>query len=293
MNLFYRYDYFLIWGNGIQYDSQIIDIISENPKLEIVKIIKYTPPNGIEEFVKKIYSFDYAPFEHLREKTRYLMTTQCLVEILFVKNYDPDEEWRGTGDFRHLESITIREIKNYIRDLFNERKDDRRTENHVIHASDNEAQTEYLLKMLGYSGIEVLYNQMSSFDIPSHISLSNSFRIKKVRIDSLFVTVNTSEGKKILPLNESIHYKAVKNDDYKDYEQYICTYRGTLLRDYYSVKKFKNLAKFLTYENYISGGKYVVVEKYNDGFIIVDGFHRAAVLANNARCKELLVLEIK
>ena len=292
MNLFYRYDYFLIWGNGIQYDSQIIDIIAESPNLEIIKIVKYIPTNGIEEFVKQIYSFDYAPFEHLREKTRYLMTTECLVEIIFVKNYAPDEEWRGTGAFRHIESVTIREIKNHIRDLFNERKDDRRTENHVIHASDNEAQTEYLLKLIGYSGIDALDNQKSCFAIPSHIKFSGKCRIKKVRIVSLFVTVNASEGKKIIPLKESIHFMAVKDGDYKDYERYINAYRGTLLRDYYSVRKFRNLAESLTYENYISGGKYVVVKKYNDGFIIMDGFHRAAVLANNIDCDEILVLEI-
>ena len=64
-------DYFLIWGHGLQYSKEIIDYIRSIPEFEIQLIKKYRP-RSISRLIKKIYSYDYAPYFHLKAKTKYL-----------------------------------------------------------------------------------------------------------------------------------------------------------------------------------------------------------------------------
>jgi hypothetical protein len=146
----HRYDYFLIWGNGLRYKNQIIDEIRKDNNFQIVKILHHKPKT-IKKLVQAIYSYDYAPFWHLKSKTEYLLKTTPEVEFIFVKNIDPREDYVGEGDFRHVESQTVKHLKETIRDKYNERKDDRRTEEHVVHASDNQEQTDYILRYLGFN----------------------------------------------------------------------------------------------------------------------------------------------
>ena len=64
------YGYFLIWGHGLQYQKEILGIIKKQNFLTI-KRISYYEPKDIKHFVKIIYSYDYAPFWHLKAKTKY------------------------------------------------------------------------------------------------------------------------------------------------------------------------------------------------------------------------------
>ena len=145
-----RYDYFLIWGNGLKYRDQIINEIRKDSNFQIIKILHHKPKN-IKELVQAIYSYDYAPFCHLKSKTEYLLKTAPEVDFIFVKNIDPREDYVGEGEFRHIESQNVKLLKERIRDNYNKRKDDRRTEEHVIHASDNQDQTDYILRYLGFN----------------------------------------------------------------------------------------------------------------------------------------------
>ena len=52
-----RYGYFLIWGNGIKYKKEIIEIIRKEKYINIIRIQNYKPKN-IKKFVKDIYSYD-------------------------------------------------------------------------------------------------------------------------------------------------------------------------------------------------------------------------------------------
>ena len=56
-----RYDYFLIWGNGLKFKTQIINEIRADNNFQIVKILHHKP-KSIKKLVRAIYSYDYAPF---------------------------------------------------------------------------------------------------------------------------------------------------------------------------------------------------------------------------------------
>ena len=278
MNLNYRYDYFLIWGNGLSYKDDIIDIVSSVSAFEIVMMVLYKPHWGIRHFVRQIYNFDYAPYEHLKDKVRYLLKTKNEVFIIFVRNHDVREEWTGEGEYFHLESASVREVKNAIRDRYNERKSDRRTENHVIHGSDNEAQTEYLLKIIGVNVGTKLFEKRMVNNLPYHLPDTGRYRVVKIETGKLFASVLMEEGVTVLPLSKTPQYRGL-TEGMDVYANYLRTYQGTLLRDYYSVKKYEELRASLTDTSYLEAGCFVTVKKIKSGYLILDGVHRASVLA--------------
>ena len=65
-----RYAYFLIWGNGLQYKKEIINLLRNAEFIEILRIMKYRP-KSVDHLVNAIYSYDYAPIQHLKGKTQY------------------------------------------------------------------------------------------------------------------------------------------------------------------------------------------------------------------------------
>lgn len=291
----YRYDHILIWGNGLEYKTQIINETRNHPDFEIIKIYNYKPKN-IKKFVKAVYSFDYAPFHHLKDKTKYLLTTKAEVVFIFFKNNNPNEDYLDDGDFRHIESLTLKKFKDELRNRFNERKDDIRTENHVIHASDNQKQTDYILKYLGFKdGIDHLSNKPSiCIKASYHFSKIKKFTIKMVDIKDIYCSIAKSEGNSvklsICPIQESPHYKTLMNQD-KSYAEYLNNYQGTFLQDNYTEDIFLNLSKTI---NYLKGdhySDYIFVSKSKDNkYIIMDGLHRAAILKYNCINKVIVAV---
>ena len=112
-----RYDYFLIWGNGMLYKEEILDIIRSKEFLKILRIMDYRP-KSIARFIRTVYSYDYAPFQHLKAKTRYLLKTDPDVTLILVRNESPREIYRGQGAFRHIECERIKSMKQEIRNRF-------------------------------------------------------------------------------------------------------------------------------------------------------------------------------
>lgn len=145
-----RYDYFLIWGHGLPYLEQILQMIQGDATLKIIDVRRFRPRN-LPRFVNEIYSCDYAPREHLKAKTEYLMTLPVNdVVVIFVLNTGVQEVMRGEGAFRHPECDRIKRLKDAIRNRFNPRIDGKRSEWHVVHASDSEAQTSRLYRYLQF-----------------------------------------------------------------------------------------------------------------------------------------------
>jgi hypothetical protein len=275
-----RYDYFLIWGNGLAYKMEILNEIASNGDFEIVKILQHRP-KSIKKLVKEIYSYDYAPYWHLRGKTQYLLTTLPQVIFIFVKNKNPQEDFSGEGEFRHIESITVKILKNEIRDRFNDREEDRRTENHVIHASDNEGQVDRILKYLGYKdGLNYLKRTPNRIlDAPYYIPEFNKFSIREVDIDNLLcnILIGTRENyySEIVPLEKSPQYACLCGRT-GVYSEYVQEFLGGPLDQEYSVEKFLNLSKNLLYP-YKS--KYILVRRLGPmEYVVLDGLHRASIL---------------
>ena len=126
-----RYDCIVVWGHGQEYLPKIIKEIRTNESFEIVHLHKHKVTN-IKKLVYQIYSFDYAPLFHLKAKVKYLESTPPVVNFIFIKNKDAQEEYFGTGDFRHKESLRIKHFKGLIRERFNPRdKTGNLTHDHV------------------------------------------------------------------------------------------------------------------------------------------------------------------
>lgn len=273
-----RYDFFLIWGHGYKFRSEIISIIEDHPTIEIHSIITHRPQN-IKGLVKEIYSYDYAPFSHLKAKTKYLLTTPNFVQFIFVKNISPLETEMGEGEFKHIECLKIKEIKELIRNKFNERKNDRRTEDHVIHASDNEAQTHHILKYLGYkNGLKSILNKNKLFNIPHHIDKVSKVILRRASLHNLYARKLTDSGTtELVKLSQMPHYLSIINKS-NEYDVYIRKHRGFGLTDYYSGKKFNSLISNLEYLKGNYPHNYILVKNENNQFIILDGVHRASIL---------------
>ena len=290
MNLYSRYDFFLIWGHGIKYSDEIIQMIEETQEIGIKKFFYYRP-KSISKFVKKVYSYDYAPLSHLKGKTKYLKKTPAEVLFIFVENYEPHEVMFGEGDFLHVESMTIKSLKERIRDKYNERKEDRRSENHVIHASDNEQQTDYMLKYLGFAdGVNIL-KKTGLFHLPYHINQYSQFKLKNVKLADLYVNKIEDDGSTIcIHIKESPHFRGI-TEDMSIYATYLKKNRGKLLQDYYSERKYNHIYQNFDYQEYLKSGAYVIIKKIKGVYIILDGAHRASVMLAKG-IEEAAVIEV-
>jgi len=278
-----RYDYFLIWGNGMPYKEEILSIIRSKDFLKILRIMDYRPKR-IARFVRKVYSYDYAPFQHLKAKTRYLLNTEPIVTLILVRNESPREVYRGQGAFRHIECERIREIKEEIRNKFNPRKNGKRTEEHVIHASDNEAQVANILRIFGFKdGIELLKNVPNPIlYFPYYLPKFNEFTIR--RVNSAQVYCNILKGNKELfwketvPIEETPHFAFLKGDT-RSYGEYLSKFLGGPLTCDYSAEKFKALSKNFAYLEPPYATSYILVKEFRPNqYLILDGVHRAAIL---------------
>ena len=277
-----RYDYFLIWGNGLKYKEEIIEIIRKNPYVEILAIKRYTPKN-IAKLVKGVYSYDYAPFKHLRNKTKYLLSVEPSVTFVFVLNTNPQEVYTGSPLFEHIECMLIKSIKEEIRNEFNERKDDRRTEDHVVHTSDNQSQTDYILKYLGYKeGIGLFKNIPNSLlsSVPYHISKFNKFTLKYVSSAQVYCSISTGpKSHKLCKIEETPHF-AFLTGNTKPYEEYrsMCESFSCMTDDQfpYNFRKFAQDFACLK-EPYSTS--YILTREFRPrSYQVLDGVHRVSIL---------------
>ncbi|MCF7834036.1 MAG: hypothetical protein K9L98_01220 [Candidatus Pacebacteria bacterium] len=276
-----RYDYFLIWGNGLHHKDGILDIIREEKSLKIIKIFEHKIKN-MKKFVKEVYSHDYAPYQHLKDKTKYLLSTDPKVIFIFVKNKNKDEDYFGDNEYRHIESKTIRKLKEIIRNKYNEKKEEKRTENHVIHASDNENQTDYILKYLGHQeGID-LFEPYSDIISIKELQTTGVYVVKEIPMQNIYCSIISSDYPKkiktITKIENSPHFKYVDGD--KDsYIEYINKFQGTLLQDNHNPEVFDNLIKSFHYLDKDNSTGYILTKKLRDQkYIILDGLHRASIL---------------
>ena len=276
-----RLDCFIIWGHGARHIDEIIKIIRDSDGVRIIHIDKYTTKN-IRKFVKAVYSYDYAPIIHLKPKIKYLEKTPCQIYIILVENHDPKEDYFGEGKFRHIESLVIKRIKNKIREKFNPRNlKGQISEDHVVHATDNESQTDAILKLIGHrAGVKKFINKNKIILTPEYINEPDIFSIKKISFDKLLCrNADSKDGKyfiKVTPLIDSVQYVSLSN--IQIYEQYLKNYLGTVLKKDYDVERFQKMKNNFKYLHGAYSEKFIVTTQYNDDkYIILDGLHRAAL----------------
>jgi hypothetical protein len=144
----------------------------------------------MKSFVKEIYSYDYAPFWHLKDKTKYLLKTPQEVCFIFIKNLNPNEDYLGENSFRHKECLILKKFKEQLRDKYNPYCNNKRTHNHVIHATASQKQTSHIMNYLGYQeGINHFESENKFVNLPYYIKGFNNFEFKEIDVADLFCNV--------------------------------------------------------------------------------------------------------
>ena len=155
----FRYDYFIIWGNGLRHDEAILQMLRDEPKLEIVEVFRH-PIADMRGFIMDLYAHDSVPLEHLAAKIEYLYNEPPELFAVFARHFDPEEIYFDNPWGRYVRSHYIHLLKERIRNRFNPYIDGVRTMQNVIHASDHEIQVDHALKLLGRGeGIRNLYRR--------------------------------------------------------------------------------------------------------------------------------------
>lgn len=286
-----RIDTIIVWGHGIKYLDKILEYTNE--KFEILKIKRYKIKN-VKKFIKDVYSFDYAPFWHLKDKTKYLLNVPKEAVFIFIKNLNPNEDYFGEGKFRHRESKTLKNFKEFLRDKFNPYENNKRTHNHIIHATDNPTQTHCLLKMLGYKEGIKIFEEDKFIKLPYYLKGYKKFEIKKIDINSLYGNIVVGKSwdnfdLELTPLSKTPHFLGIKNIEV--YQNYIDKFLGGPLGDYYNKNKYQNLIQNFKYLKDEYKNNYVIVKQNKDRFVILDGLHRASILYSQGY-KEIIVCQV-
>ena len=278
-----RYDCILVWGHGLKYIESILNDFLLEKVFEVFCIKRHRPSN-IKTFVKEMYSYDYAPFWHLKSKTKYLLKTPQEVCFIFFRNFNPCEDYLGEGAFRHKESTTLKDFKERLRDKYNPYENGVRTHHHVIHATDSQEQTEHILKYLGYKqGVRYFECENKFVDLPYYLKGYEKFAFKSVDVSDLYCNIIEGESwsnysSKIAHITESPQYRGLA-EEMGIYEKYISTYLGGPLKDNYNIERYKKVYEGFEYLKEPYHNSFVIVEQKEGKYIILDGLHRASAHA--------------
>jgi hypothetical protein len=286
----------LVWGHGMPFLKEIILELEKNKSFEILKIQKHIPKK-INAFIKEVYSYDYAPFWHLKTKTKYLKKTQKEVCFIFVLNKKPDNDFFGENEFRHKESKTLKKIKELIRNKFNPYENNSRTHNHVIHATDSEIQAIKLLEYLGYKSNNYFNSKNRILLTPYYMDKMSEMQFKIINCSDLYCNILVGRSwndysTKIYKVEDSPHFLGLIHDK-KNYENYVEKFLGGGLQQNYTFDKFINMTKSFKYLTPPYQNSFIIVKKINDKYIIQDGLHRACshVINKNNKIKVCQILK--
>ena len=274
-----RMDFFMIWGHGLPYTREIVEMLRCVDAFEIVSLVK-KQVRDIAQFVRDVYACDSFPMEHLVAKTRYLLTTPPEVVFILVRNKNPQEQWKGEGAFRRRQCMLVKQVKEAIRDRFNPRAHGKRTEHHVVHASDFESQVEHLLKVLELPPLRYYTRRPHpDLDAPFHLDPFDTYQIADVRVDALRANI---PGRGFVPVDQTPHFCYLTGDK-EAYERYHQAHFGeTLTEDHFSEAFDRMIADF-RYDHTTSDGRrsIILASPQADGtYRILDGVHRAAILTH-------------
>ena len=297
----FRYDFFTIWGNGLPYKDEILNILRNEEYIEIIRI-ELRKISNMKKFVFDLYASDTVPIEHLRAKLKYLFQVKPEILIVFVKNYNSQKIPAGQGAFRKVQCQYINQIKIKIRNKYNPRDPESNfhikpldkgvSHEHVIHASDYEEQVDYFLKMLGYkTGIKYLHgcNDRLPFRQPYYLEIPTTYIYRTINIDKLRASIlDDSIEDNLKKISDTPHYHSI-NEGTNEYDKYIEKYKYNLLTPDYAWNKFLKLNR-LRIDQIINFDR-IIVKKESNYYRILDGVHRAAVTLNhklkNIRCVEI------
>ncbi len=287
-----RLDYFLIWGHGFEYTATIAHALRVHPDVDILSFTRHHITN-ITKFVFDLYSCDTYPIEHLIAKTRYLLKTPPDIAMFVVRNRNPKVRWAGSGPFRGVQCDTITQIKNSIRDTFNPRlADDRRSEYHVVHASDYESQTAHALMLLQLRPLaHYRRDPIPAYDLAYCIPTPLRYRVIEIAMAQLYTRL--ADGV-IVSVPATPHYQyAIGNPE--PYCEYFGRYGGIVLKQDHFPDVFGRLMVDFKYDYITTDGRRPLIAAIylpkSKIYCIADGVHRAAILAARGN-RKVTILEL-
>lgn len=282
-----RHDALIIWGHGLPDLDRVLALVRATPGFAIQRIL-IRDIDDMPRFVRSVYNFDYAPYRHLIDKTRYLMSVPPKAAFIFLDNLEPDEHEVGVGRFKHIECRRITALKRAIRDRYNPKADGEPSEHHVVHATDHVGQTHAILDLLGYKSFADLKNHAQGvIPAPTHLPPVKRWTLKQIPIRSVYARVNPSSKDRaeatggshmLLPLGQTPHALMLDNDP-ESYADYWREHRGTRLTDDHAPEAFAKLAEQLDYLGEEHPDSYILLEPLDeDRYVLLDGVHRASIL---------------
>ena len=173
-----------------------------------------------------------------------------------------------------------KKFKEQLRNKYNPYSINKRTHNHVIHATDSQEQTSHILNYLGYKeGIYHFESENKFVNLPYYIKGFNNFEFKEVDVADLFCNVIEGDSwdnwkLKAISVKESPQYMGL-SDDIEIYADYINRFLGGPLQEDYHIHRYKKLYKNFEYLKKPYQNSFIIVEKIDDKYIIRDGLHRA------------------
>ncbi len=273
-----RVDYFLIWGHGLTHAREILEIIRAQDAFDILSIYRRNV-GDMARFVQRVYECDAVPMQHLIAKTRYLLQVPPEVLLVVARNRQPREAYYGEGPFRHIQCARVKEVKERVRERFNPRVGGKRTEHHVIHASDYQSQTEHVLRVMGLPGVAAHEREPNPRLLaPHHIAPFTNYRLREVAIAQLRANIL---GLGAVPIEATPHYQYAQGER-APYIDYQARYAGQQLTDDHYPEAFDRLIASYDPARDERGGKksYILAAPRAGGeLLVLDGVHRAALLA--------------
>lgn len=292
-----RLDLFIIYaGNGLANIQPILSIIRARFPILLIKkydviehVISHSPQIAnlctvltkstakaiiMQNFIDCVYGCDSVPLEHLRGKCKYLLGIEPEIVVVIVKNESPDEKIYGEGDFTHIQCSKIKECKEEVRNKFNPKDaSGDRTEEHVIHGTDYESQTEYLLKYFDLSDVAYFNRRPNSkINAPFHVEPFEKYSVETLDIDKLRTNLVGKEDVQVL---DTPHYGYLVGD-VDTYNKYCNGLVGSLDWSDHCAENFDKLIKGFNY----TLDNYILVTENKGEYWIQDGNHRLAILKN-------------
>ncbi|MGB1125188.1 MAG: hypothetical protein ACPG4Q_08280 [Phycisphaeraceae bacterium] len=277
-----RHDALIIWGHGLADLDRILEMVRVHQGFRIRRIL-LRDIDDMPRFVRSVYNFDYAPYRHLIDKTRYLLSVPPRAAFIFLDNLQPEEHSVGTGRFAHTECAKMTALKRAIRDQFNPKVNGQPSDNHIVHGTDHVGQTLATLKLLGLQRIDELnHTQPTILKTPDHLPPRKQWTIKQIEMSKVYARISNKPGAdlphQVVPLDQTPHalYLAGEQEAYKDYW---LTHRGNRLQEDHAPQAFDHLSEQLDYLGSSHPDSYLLLERLDDQrFVLLDGVHRASIL---------------
>ena len=300
----------VVWAHGLQHLEAILTMVRETPGVHVLRI-EHRQVVSMDAFINLIYEKEIATIpHHISYKTAYLQKLTPRVAIVTIgdvlpipANYGIEQPYQITANKNSVD------LKWAIRKAFNPRNHEgAMSHEHIIHITDSQHDTLHLLKAMGGQPLsfEKYTRSHMHFYTPYWLPLLHprTYKRQLVALTDLRIRCAANAGHcvagEIIPIIKSPHFGFVQNtsgnDGNKGRDAYALYYaRGATtgaLVDDHSVQAFRKLTKDFSVQRYggcfphplipsltLRGLLLVKKVKSQSTYVLVDGAHRAALLA--------------